>query len=116
MHPHDLNRIRHMLQAANDALNFATGRQRSDLDTDRQLLLSIVKSIEIIGEAGSKVSASTQEKHPEIPWHAIITMRHRLVHGYFDIDHEVVWQTLLSDIPTLLSQLEAIIHQSENQG
>ena len=115
MHLHDQIRIRHMLEAANDALTFATGRQRPDLDTDRQLLLSIVKSIEIIGEAASKVSPSTQEKHTEIPWHAIITMRHRLVHGYFDIDHEVVWQTLLSDLPTLLGQLEAIIQQSENQ-
>lgn len=102
-----------MLEAANDALTFATGRHRSDLDSDRQLLLSIVKSIEIIGEAASKVSASTQEEHGDIPWHAIVTMRHRLVHGYFDIDHEVVWQTLLADIPTLLRQLEAIIKQSE---
>jgi len=116
MHPHDLIRIRHMFEAANDALTFATDRQRSDLDTDRQLLLSIVKTIEIIGEAASKVSPSVQEKHTEIPWHAIITMRHRLVHGYFDIDHEVVWQTLLSDLPTLLGQLGAIIQQSENQG
>lgn len=115
MHPHDLIRIRHMFEAANYALTFAKGRQRSELDVDRQLLLSIVKSIEIIGEAASKVSASAQEKHSDIPWHAIITMRHRLVHGYFDIDHEVVWQTLLSDLPPLLGQLEAIVQQSENQ-
>lgn len=114
MHPHDLIRIRHMFEAANDALTFATGRQRSDLDSDRQMLLSIVKSIEIIGEAASKVSTSAQQKHPDIPWHAIVTMRHRLVHGYFDIDHEVVWQTLLTDIPTLLRQLEDVMTQSEN--
>jgi uncharacterized protein with HEPN domain len=115
MHPHDLIRIRHMFEAANDALTFAKGRQRSELDRDRQLLLSIVKSIEIIGEAASKVSTSAQEKHSDIPWHAIITMRHRLVHGYFDIDHEVVWQTLLLDLPPLLGQLEAIMQQSGNQ-
>ena len=109
MHPHDLIRIRHMLDAASDALNFTAGRQRTDLDNDRQLLLSIVKSIEIIREAASKVSASTREAQQQIPWHAIITMRHRLVHGYFDIDHEVVWQTLLSDLPTLLRQLEEVM-------
>jgi len=113
MHPHDLIRIRHMLDAANDALNFAADRQRTDLDNDRQLLLSIVKSIEIIGEAASKVSTSTREAQPHIPWHAIITMRHRLVHGYFDIDHEVVWQTLLSDLPTLLRQLEQVMATSK---
>jgi uncharacterized protein with HEPN domain len=113
MHPHDLIRIRHMLDAASDALRFAAGRQRTDLDSDRQLLLSIVKSIEIIGEAASKVSASTREAHSRIPWHAIVTMRHRLVHGYFDIDHEVVWQTLLSDLPALMSQLEMILTKSE---
>jgi uncharacterized protein with HEPN domain len=114
MHPHDLIRIRHMLDAASDALIFAADRQRTDLDNDRQLLLSIVKSIEIIGEAASKVSVSTREAQPHIPWHAIITMRHRLVHGYFDIDHEVVWQTLLSDLPTLLRQLEQVMATSKN--
>lgn len=103
-----------MLDAASDALSFAVGRQRTDLDRDRQLLLSIVKSIEIIGEAASKVSAATQEAQAQIPWHAIITMRHRLVHGYFDIDHEVVWQTLLSDIPILLHQLEEVMETSDN--
>jgi uncharacterized protein with HEPN domain len=61
------------------------------------------------------VSVSTQDNYGNIPWHAIVTMRHRLVHGYFDIDHEVVWQTLLLDIPALLRQLEAIIKQSEKQ-
>jgi len=115
MHPHDLIRIRHMLDAGSDALSFAVGRQRADLDKDRQLLLSIVKSLEIIGEAASKVSAPTREAYAQIPWHAIITMRHRLVHGYFDIDHEVVWQTLLSDIPSLLRQLEDVITKTKNQ-
>lgn len=115
MHPHDLIRIRHMFDAASDALSFAVGRQQADLDKDRQLLLSIVKSLEIIGEAASKVSAPTREAHAHIPWHAIITMRHRLVHGYFDIDHEVVWQTILSDIPSLIRQLEDVLKKIKDQ-
>lgn len=115
MHPHDLIRIRHMLDAGTDAMSFAAGRTRADLDKDRQLLLSIVKSLEIIGEAASKVSAPTRELYAHIPWHAIITMRHRLVHGYFDIDHEVVWQTILSDIPSLLGQLGDVMKESKNQ-
>lgn len=97
-----------MLDAARDALRFAVGRDRADLDTDRQLLLSIVKSIEIIGEAASKVSAEARQSHADIPWHAIVTMRNRLVHGYFDIDHEVVWQTIVSDLPELIRQMEGI--------
>lgn len=65
-----------MFDAASDALSFAVGRQQADLDKDRQLLLSIVKSLEIIGEAASKVSVSTREAHEYIPWHASVFLPH----------------------------------------
>ncbi len=79
-------RVRHMLDAAKEAISFIRDRTRKDLDNDRMLTLSIVKSVEIIGEAASKITHESREKHPEIPWADIIAMRNRLTHAYFDID------------------------------
>jgi len=102
-------RLRHMLDAAREALRFAAGRSRTDLDSDRMLVLSVVKSIEIIGEAASKVSEETQRKHPTMPWIDIVGMRNRLIHAYYDVDLDRVWDTLNADLPPLVSELESIV-------
>ena len=91
MRDDDRIRFRHMIEAAESALQFVSGRPRSDLDTDRMLLFAVVRAVEIIGEAASKVSAQTQTVHGDIPWSAIIGMRNRLVHAYFDINTDIVW-------------------------
>ena len=71
--------------------------------------LAILKSIEIIGEAASRVSAGTKEAHPEIPWREIIGMRNRLVHAYFDVNLIRVWDTVQEDLPALIAQLEPLV-------
>lgn len=98
-----------MLLAARDAVDFARGRTRDDLSTDRQLVLSLVKSIEIIGEAAARVSQETRENHPEIPWPKIIAMRNHLVHAYFEINLTRVWDTVQNDVPHLVSLLEPLV-------
>ena len=95
-----------MRDAAREALGFAAGRTRADLDEDRMLVLALVKAIEIIGEAASQIGQPTRERLPTIPWPAIVTMRHRLVHAYFDINLDTVWNTVIEDLPTLLTELE----------
>ncbi len=75
-------RIRHTLDAARDALSFTAGKERQDLDTDKQLVLAVVKCIEIIGEAATKVSKGFRDGHRFLPWDDIITLRHRLIHAY----------------------------------
>jgi uncharacterized protein with HEPN domain len=82
----DAIRVRHMLDAAREALSFASGKQRSDLAANRMLVLSLVKSVEIIGEAAATVTAETRERFPHIPLRDIVAMRNRLIHVYFDID------------------------------
>ena len=74
-----------MLDAAREAQKFAATRLRSDLDHDRQLLLALVKALEIIGEAATRVSTETRLEWREVPWQDIVAMRHRLTHGYYDI-------------------------------
>ena len=100
--------IRDMLDAAKEAVSFAQGKQRGDLDKDRKLVLAVVRLVEIIGEAGGRVSKEFQKGHPDIPWPAITGMRNRLVHAYFDVDLDRVWDTVQDDLPLLISKLEKI--------
>ncbi len=86
MPPEDAIRIGHMIEAAEAAAGFIAGRQRSDLDSDRMLLFALVRAIEIIGEAASKLSPDARAAMPSVPWANVVAMRHRLVHAYFDID------------------------------
>ena len=109
MRKDDAIRLRHMLDAAREALGFAQGRGRPDLDRDRMLVLSLVKDIEIIGEAGYQVSDVTREQLPAIPWQDIVGMRHRLVHAYFDINLDVLWRTVQEDLPALIAALEPLV-------
>lgn len=108
MRADDRVRLRHMVEAAESAMQFIAGRQRTDLDEDRMLLFALVRAIEVISEAASKVSADTQTTHTGIPWRAIIGMRNRLIHAYFEINTEIVWKTVTQEIPALLSQLRAL--------
>lgn len=112
MHKDDAIRLRHMLEAARDALSFVAGKTREDLSGDRMLALSLVKSIEIIGEAAGKVSSVCKTQFDEIPWPDIIAMRNRLIHAYFDVNLDVVWQTVVQELPQLVAELEKALSQS----
>lgn len=102
-------RLRHMLDAAQEAMAFASGRSRRDLDGNRMLVLSLVKAVEIVGEAACQISAETRAEHPAIPWAEIVGMRHRLVHNYFDINLDVLWQTIATDLPELTARIRSLL-------
>jgi uncharacterized protein with HEPN domain len=106
MEKDDAVRLQHMLDAAREAIGFASGRGRSELDRDRMLVLALVKDIEIIGEAASQVSEVTKKQLPVLPWADMTAMRHRLVHAYFEINLDVLWQTVRQDLPQLVTSLQ----------
>lgn len=108
MRPEDRVRVAHMVDAADALASFIRGRARVDLETDRQLLFAVVRAIEVIGEAGSKMSPEGRQAAPDIPWAAITGMRNRLIHGYFDVDTDIVWNTASSEIPALVPALTAL--------
>jgi uncharacterized protein with HEPN domain len=95
-----------MLDAAREAISFATGRSRQDLDQDRMRALALVKCIEIIGEAAATMSDEARAEYPQIPWRSIVAMRNRLIHAYFNIDLDRVWDTVVDDLPELLAALD----------
>jgi uncharacterized protein with HEPN domain len=109
MRKDDRVRLQHMLDAANEALTFIQGKNRADLDIDRMLVLSLIRELEIIGEAASKISAETRSQNTSIPWQDISGMRNRLIHAYFDVDLDTVWSTVSRDLPTLKAELEKIL-------
>ncbi|HEX7833301.1 MAG TPA: HepT-like ribonuclease domain-containing protein [Thermoanaerobaculia bacterium] len=98
-----------MLDAAETALTFLNGRVRADLDNDQMLLFAMVRALEIIGEAASKVTEEYRARTPGIDWDAIIGMRHRIVHAYFELDLNIVWTTTTEDLPPLIRELRAIL-------
>ena len=98
-----------MLDAAREACSFSRGQKRADLDRDRMLTLALLKSLEIIGEAANGVSSDTQSRYPGIPWRDIIGMRNRLVHVYFDVDLDLVWDTIRTSLPPLIVELEWVL-------
>ncbi len=102
-------RLRHMLDAAKQAMEFTRGRSAADLYRDAQLALALTRLVEIIGEAAKNVSAETRAKLPQIPWRAIAGTRDRLVHAYFDVDLERLWQIVAADLPPLVAVLEGAI-------
>ena len=98
-----------MRDHAREAVNMIAGKTRVDLGRERMLELSLVRLIEIIGEAAARVSVEGRSRYPSIPWREVIGMRNRLVHGYDSIDLDVLWDTVELDLPPLITQLEKYI-------
>lgn len=98
-----------MLEAAREACDMLRGESRASLEHDRKLALALVRLIEIVGEAAANVSKETQLNLIDILWRDVIGMRNRVVHAYFDVDLEIVWQTIVDDFPDLIPKLEEAI-------
>ena len=81
-----------MLDTARKALDLVRGKLREDFDRDEVLDLALTHLLQVIGEAARRVSTGFTEQHPEIPWRAIVGMRHRVVHDYLHVDEDVVWE------------------------
>ncbi len=105
----DLTRMQHMLDAAEKALTLISGRSREDLEEDDMLPLAVVRLLEIIGEAAKCVGEGTRSAFPAIPWRMISGTRDRLIHGYHDVDMDVVWSILTQDLMPLSNELRAAV-------
>lgn len=102
----DQLRLGHMLDHASEAVAMCRNKSRDDLNTDRMLVLALTRLVEIVGEAANRVSKDGQKQRPEIPWPLAIGMRNRLVHGYEDVDHDILWDTIQIDFPPLIEMLK----------
>lgn len=111
MYKDDEFRLRHILDAAREAVSFTKGKDRKSLETDRKLNLSLVRLLEIIGEAARGITIDFRREHPELDWKSMIGMRDRLIHGYFDINLDILWKTVKNDLPPLIDKIEKILDE-----
>jgi uncharacterized protein with HEPN domain len=109
----DLTRLKHIRDAATEALSFTENRTREELDSDRMLSLALVRLIEIIGEAGNHVSEDCQNNYYKIPWRQIVGMRNRIIHAYFDVDLDIIWQVITQDLESLFIEVNKAITDLE---
>ena len=101
----------HMQQAASDACSFMNGLAKDDFLSDKRTQQAVIMSLIIIGEAATKIMENYVEfthAHPGVPWRSMRGMRNRIAHGYFDINLDVVWDTVQTALPELLNHLELI--------
>ena len=108
----------HMLQAATDACAFVEGLAKDDFLEDKRTQQAVIMSLIIIGEAATKVMdgyAEFTQAHAQIPWRSMRGMRNRIAHGYFDINLDVVWETVQTALPELLKQLPSACQGAEDE-
>jgi len=109
MTPRDAVSIRQMLDHAEEARLLAAGRSRVDLDSDRLFQLAMTRLLEIIGEAAARVSPAERDLFPQIAWPQIVALRNRLIHGYDEVDCDIMWQIIEHDLPGLIQELRSIV-------
>ncbi len=113
MQSEDRIRVQHIVDEASEVQKYTDNISFEEFVQDGKTARAVIRSIEVIGEAASKISADFRNEHIEIPWNKIIGMRNRLIHVYFDIDYNVVWQTVKENLPPLVQQLYAIMNDCE---
>ncbi|MCP4592090.1 MAG: DUF86 domain-containing protein [bacterium] len=102
----DILLLQDMLEHARLVRDAASTRSRVDLESDRMFRAACERFIEIVGEAASKVGDDFKSAHPDIPWRRIVGTRNILVHGYAQIDLDILWDIIEIDLPELIEQLE----------
>ena len=113
MRSEDRIRLKHLLSEAQEACKYIKGISFEEFVQDGKTVRAVIRAIEVIGEAASKISLELRTMHSDVPWQKIIGMRNRLIHVYFDIDYDIIWQTLKENLPSLIEQIRAILKLEE---
>jgi uncharacterized protein with HEPN domain len=109
MNPREYLRFTHMLEMGETVANFVKGRTREDLDADQVFMMGLRMVIALIGEAASQIPRATQANYGQIPWPQIIGMRNRLIHGYDEVNLDLVWHTATQHIPIMVTLLREVL-------
>ena len=109
----DRDRLEHILAAINRVSRYMQGKTYEDLLADDMMYYAVVRNIEIMGEAANMLTAEFQAAHPETPWKMVKGMRNYIVHEYFQIDSQVVWDVVSKELATLHQQITTYISETD---
>jgi len=101
--------VQDILDPINDVENFIDGMEFEDSIKDKKTVYSVVRAIEIIGEAAKNVPEQVRKKYPEVPWKQMTGMRDKLIHEYFGVDLEILWETAKDDVPQLKTPISEVM-------
>jgi len=110
--------LEHMLEAAQQACEYTEGLDKNDFLADKRTQQAVILNLVIIGEAVTKLLKDYEQfldLHPDIPWRSMKGMRNRIAHGYFEINLDVVWDTVQTALPQLLESLPDILKNADDQ-
>jgi len=111
MFPSQVEFLRHILDECNYLIKEFQTNTYENLLQDERLAKAVCRSLEIIGEASSKITPSLKTRYESVPWREMGDIRNKIIHNYFGIDYDIVWNTVKTDIPSLKEQIEKIIEQ-----
>lgn len=109
----DRERLEHIIEAIDRIINYTTGKTRAEMEADKMLFYGLVKNIEIIGEAAYKLTKAFRKEHPDTPWDDIMTMRHVLIHDYYQINEDSVIYVIEDDLPSLRQQIARYLSETD---
>lgn len=111
--PNNKDRLRHILDAISKIERYLGGRDQESFAADEEKIDAVVRNIEIIGEATNCLTRDLKAQYPEVEWRIATATRNRLVHGYFDVDPDIIWGTAQHDLPRFKEAIENIVEELE---
>lgn len=109
----NLELLRHIAEEVNFILNTTQGKTNTELEDDPILSRAVIRSLEIIGEATKKIDDEFRADHPQIEWKKMARTRDKLIHDYFGVDYDIVWDIIENKLPFLKEEVDAILNEQK---
>ncbi len=107
--------VQDILDAIMDTSDFTTGMKFENFVEDRKTISAVIRCLEVIGEAAKKMPDEIKDEHPDIPWKSMAGMRDKLIHEYFGVDLEIVWEVIRNDLPPIVPLIRKVLDNIESE-